>query len=283
MRRAAEALGLRVFTPERLKPFVEEASALRPGAFVVASYGKILPQALLDLVPIAFNVHPSLLPLYRGATPLQSALRDGRAETGVTIIAMDRGMDTGDVLVQVRVPIEAGETYGALHDRTAALGATLVAAAIDAYENGTLAREPQRDAARRLGIGEDEIAATSTRPWSKDDWVLDPRARAGALDALVRALSPDPGARLSVPELGTVAVLAAHRDEGPAFADPHPTDDVAPGALVRSSQRLWLRAADGWLELERVRPPGRNAMTAREFLSGYGRYVRDAPAQPAPR
>ncbi len=94
-----------------------------PDAFVVASYGKIVPQVLLDAVPIAFNVHPSLLPLYRGATPMQSAIRDGRTETAVTVIAMDAGMDTGDILVREREIIGPAETYGELHDRLAARSA----------------------------------------------------------------------------------------------------------------------------------------------------------------
>jgi methionyl-tRNA formyltransferase len=89
---------LRVVTPVALRAFAEDVRSFGADAFVVASYGRILPQVLLEAVPIAFNLHPSLLPLYRGATPLQSAIRDGRDETGVSIIAMDAGMDTGDVL-----------------------------------------------------------------------------------------------------------------------------------------------------------------------------------------
>ena len=151
VKRAAEALGLRVLTPEKLKPFVEEARALGADAFVVASYGKIVPQALLDLVPIAFNVHPSMLPLYRGATPLQSAIRDGRSETGVTIIAMDAGMDTGDVLLQERAPIGPSETYGELHDRLAKRGAEMAVEALERHENGTLAAHAAERGRARAG------------------------------------------------------------------------------------------------------------------------------------
>ncbi len=173
VKRAAQPAGLRVFEPPKLKPFVEDARALGADAFVVASYGKIVPQALLDVVPIAFNVHPSLLPLYRGATPIQSAIRDGRSETGVTIIAMDAGMDTGDVLVQERTPIGPAETYGELHDRLALRGAELAVDALGRFANGTLAREPQSEVARRLGIGDDEIAVTATRPLHKGDLDID--------------------------------------------------------------------------------------------------------------
>lgn len=195
VKRAAEARGLRVLTPHKLRPFADEARALGADAFVVASYGKIVPQALLDLVPVAFNVHPSLLPLYRGATPLQSAIRDGREETGVTIIAMDAGMDTGDVLLQERTPIGPAETYGELHDRLAARGAEMAVEALDRFANGTLERKPQSDVARELGIGDDEIARTLTRPLRKGDLEIDWHRRPKETVALVRSLAPAPLAR----------------------------------------------------------------------------------------
>ncbi|HZW54474.1 MAG TPA: methionyl-tRNA formyltransferase, partial [Candidatus Elarobacter sp.] len=199
VKRAAEARGLRVLTPEKLKPFAEEARALGAGAFVVASYGKIVPQMLLDLVPVALNVHPSLLPLYRGATPLQSAIRDGRTETGVTIIAMDAGMDTGDVLLQERTPIGPAETYGELHDRLAQRGAELAVEALERYANGTLERKPQREVARELGVTEDEIARTLTRPLRKDDLAIDWSRSAKAIVDQIRSLSPVPAARIAIP------------------------------------------------------------------------------------
>ncbi len=195
MKHAAEARGLRVYTPTRLKPFADEARAAGAEAFVVASYGKIVPQTLLDAVPIAFNVHPSLLPLYRGATPLQSAIRDGRLETGVTIIAMDAGMDTGEVLLQERTPIGPEETYGELHDRLAARGAELVVEALDRYANESLERKPQSAVARELGFSEEEVAATATRPLRKGDLMIDWSQPARRIVDTVRSLSPAPAAR----------------------------------------------------------------------------------------
>ena len=195
MKRAAEARGLRVLTPLKLRPFVDDARALGGDAFVVASYGKIVPQALLDAVPIAFNVHPSLLPLYRGATPLQTAIRDGRTETGVTIIAMDAGMDTGDVLLQERTPIGDTETYGELHDRLARRGAELAVAAVERYADGTLTRTPQSEVARQLGISAEEIAQTLTRPLRKEDLVIDWTWRSARIVNFVHSLAPQPLAR----------------------------------------------------------------------------------------
>jgi methionyl-tRNA formyltransferase len=195
VRRAAEALGLRVLTPEKLRPFADEARALAPDAFVVASYGKIVPQALLDLVPIAFNVHPSLLPLYRGATPIQTAIRDGRSETGTSIIAMDAGMDTGDLIGREREPIGPEETYGELHDRLAQRAVPMLLYALQLYAGGAYSRTPQAEEARKLGITDDEIARTLTRPLRKEDLAIDWTRPPQAVVDHVRSLSPQPAAR----------------------------------------------------------------------------------------
>jgi len=205
VKRAAEALGLRTFTPERLKWFVDEARALAPDAFVLASYGRIVPQALLDLPPRgAFNVHPSLLPLYRGATPLQSAIRDERTETGVSIILMDAGMDTGDVVLQERCPLLPGETYGELHDRLAIRGAQLLVEALALAERGALERHPQAS----FGVAPEEIARTRTRPLGKADLALDGARGPAAMLAQIRSLAPSPAARITV-EDEPLKVLAA--------------------------------------------------------------------------
>jgi methionyl-tRNA formyltransferase len=190
---AALARGLAVYEPLRLRPFAAELRELDAEILAVASYGRILPQAVLDVprTGIAFNVHPSLLPLYRGATPLQSAIRDGRTQTGVTIIAMDAGMDTGDILVQERTPIGADETYGELHDRLAQRGAELLAVAVDRLRAGTLERTPQA----KLDVAPNEIAMTVTRPLGKGDLLVDWAWPAARIVDLVRSLAPQPAAR----------------------------------------------------------------------------------------
>src|SRR5262249_41369528 len=150
--------------PTKLRAFAAELRALEPAAAVVASYGRIVPQELLDAVPLWLNVHPSLLPRYRGATPIQSALRDGCASTGVSVIAMDAGMDTGDIVAQTPpLPIGPDETYGELHDRLALAGAALLGGALDDRAAGRLERRRQDDA-----------LATVTRPLVKADRLLVP-------------------------------------------------------------------------------------------------------------
>ncbi|GAC1595872.1 MAG: methionyl-tRNA formyltransferase [Candidatus Velthaea sp.] len=247
---AALARGLSVYEPLKLKPFAETLRGLAPDVFVVASYGRILPQAVLDLPAggIAFNVHPSLLPLYRGATPLQSAIREGCTETGVTIIAMDAGMDTGDVLLQERTPLGATETYGELHDRLARLGAQLLGEALDRYAAGTLERR------RQIAQSSDEnfALATLTRPLNKDDMLIDWSWPAVRIINLVRSLAPAPAARATL-EGDALKVLAVRAAEG---SETGTTGDD--GYVVR--------AGDGaGVVLLRVVPPNRSAMSGAAY------------------
>jgi methionyl-tRNA formyltransferase len=196
---AALELGLPVYEPERLGAFAAELPAV--GAFdlfALASYGRILPQALLDLPRLgALNVHPSLLPKYRGATPIQTALRSGDEETGVSVMLMDAGMDTGDLVLQERVAIVPGEDYGALHDRLAVLGAALLERAILMAGQGPLPRTPQR--------GE----ASATKPIRKEDLVIDWSWPPERIVNHVRAYAPQPAARALL-EGETVKLLRAH-------------------------------------------------------------------------
>jgi methionyl-tRNA formyltransferase len=267
VKRAAEARGLRVLTPERLRPFVDQARALGADAFVVASYGKIVPQALLDLVPIAFNVHPSLLPLYRGATPLQSAIRDGRPETAVTIIAMDAGMDTGDVLLRERTPIGSRETYGELHDRLARRGAELAVEAVERHPKGTLRRTPQGAVARELGITDDDIARTLTRPLRKEDLQIDWERPPADVVNLVRSLAPQPLARseyLDEPLKIVEARAVTHRelaDELGGFVMP-----ADGGGLNVAGSRLYaVNGEDGGVVVDRLIAPNRGPMSGEAY------------------
>jgi methionyl-tRNA formyltransferase len=197
---AALALGLRVYEPASLKAFVAQLAQTPYDLFALASYGKILPQALIDLPALgALNVHPSLLPQYRGATPIQSALLAGETRTGVSIMLMDAGMDTGDLVLQEPVEINADDDYGALHDRLALFGADLLGDAIDLALRGPLPRTPQR--------GESSV----TRPIRKEDLVIDWSWAPERIVNTVRAFAPAPGAR-AVIDGESVKLLRAHVD-----------------------------------------------------------------------
>ncbi len=275
---AAASLGLAVLTPLKLRAFADDLRALQPDAFVVASYGRIIPAALLDLVPIAYNLHPSLLPLYRGATPLQSAIRDGCTQTGITIIAMDAGMDTGDILLRETTPIAAQETYGELHDRLALRGADMVVDALDLAERGALPRVTQAIVAQREGIGQAQIAATATRPLAKDDLLIDwsaPRSR--VLDT-VRAFAPQPLARTAFEDERSLKIAAAHPlDAAPFAAD----GDVPtrPGPFVRAGRDAFFGGVcgdGGVVAIDRVVAPGRPPAAGSAFARSWSDRSRAA-------
>jgi methionyl-tRNA formyltransferase len=194
----AVELGLRVYEPARLREFALEISGQGYDLFVLASYGRILPAKLLEVPKFgALNVHPSLLPRYRGATPIQSAIANGEADTGVSIMLMDSGLDTGEIVMQESLAIEPGETYGELHDRLARFGAEILGRVLDVVRQGELPHHPQHG------------DATLTRPLSKEDLVLDLSLPPQRIVDIVRAFSPQPGARATFGG-ETVKVLRAH-------------------------------------------------------------------------
>ncbi len=201
VKRAALELGLRVYEPVRLRALAAEVAGEDFDLFVLASYGRILPPALLELPRLgALNVHPSLLPKYRGATPIQSAILHGERTTGVSIMLMDAGLDTGDVVVAQTVNIGPDETYGELHDRLAKTGAELLREALRTAERGELRAAPQR--------GE----ATLTRVIERGDLLVDWSWPAERIARTVRAYSPLPAARAEI-EGESVKLLRAHVDE----------------------------------------------------------------------
>jgi len=243
---AAAAAGLPVFTPERLDgAFCEAVDALSPDVLVSVAYGKILPPRLLATPKLgALNVHPSLLPAYRGATPIQAALRDGLARTGVSIIWMSGRMDAGDIALAEDVEILPDDDFETLHDRLALVSAQLLARAMTELAKGTLAR-----------VAQDETAATYTRPLSRED------ARLRLDDArrnvdVIRSLSPKPGAWLEL-RGKRVKVLQA-RAEGDAPGQP--------GALLSlAGEGPLIACTAGALRLLRVVPEGKPPMSGADF------------------
>lgn len=195
---AALELGVRVYEPPRLREFAEDVRDGSFDLFVLAAYGRILPAALLEVPRLgSLNVHPSLLPKYRGATPIQSAIANGERETGVSIMLMDSGLDTGDIVLARRIALEPTETYGELHERLAQVGAELLAAALDSARRGELPHRPQ--------MGESSL----TRPLSKEDLIVDLTWPPQRVVDMVRALAPQPGARALLAGQ-IVKILRAH-------------------------------------------------------------------------
>ena len=269
---AANELGIPTIEPGRLRDAIPTLREVAADLYAVASYGKIVPQAILDLPRCgALNVHPSLLPLYRGATPLQSQLRDGVTNGGVTIIVMDAGMDTGDIALQERATVGPYETYGELHDRFAALGAELLGRACEAVAADRLRPTPQKGLAP-----DDEIVRTTTRPLSKADLMVDWTWPVKRVVDLVRSLAPQPLAR---GEIGgeTVKLVAVNEVASPRDSI---GDDVLaagrPGDLisVRSGRpELVVRCGDGAVAVRRLVAPSRGQMDG----AAYAQRLRDLP------
>ena len=195
---AAEAgLPLHEVETVRSGPGADTLAANAPDLLIVVAYGEILPQAVLDLAAIApVNLHFSLLPELRGASPVQTALLEGRDETGVTTIVMDAGIDTGPVILRRSEPIEPGDDAGSLGDRLAGIGAEILVATADLFAEGAAEPRPQ-----------DEAAATFTRRLGADDRVLRWTEPARDLVNRTRAMSPEPGTRNSMPTCGFARML----------------------------------------------------------------------------
>jgi methionyl-tRNA formyltransferase len=178
-------LEIPVLQPERARSesFLAELRAIAPDVIVVMAYGQILPQALLEIPPRGcVNIHTSILPKYRGAAPIQWALLNGDSETGVTLMKMDAGMDTGPIIAMARTPISMEDNAETIHDRLAALGASLLVEKLPAYLDGSLKPAPQPE------------GATHARKITKEDGRLNWHEPALALWNRVRALTPWPGA-----------------------------------------------------------------------------------------
>ncbi len=238
VKKAALNLGFTVWEPTALKSF-EHLHSEHFDIFVLASYGKILPQSVLSLPRLgALNIHPSLLPKYRGATPIQSALRNGDAQTGVSIILMDAGMDTGPLLLQQSAEIRSEDNYGALHDRLARQGAALLLKAIARLAEGSLQAQPQ--------TGEPSY----TKPIRKEDLAIHWDWVARQVVDTVRALAPKPAARGNV-DGETVKLLQAR-------AVPSSVSSLRPGAVAGTADDgLLIKCGDGLVSIEKVIAPNR--------------------------
>lgn len=249
----AQEKGLPVFQPESIKDpaFLPLLRELQPDVVVVAAYGQILPADVLNLPPLGcVNVHASLLPRYRGAAPIHRAIINGEEETGITIMLMDTGMDTGPILNQASLAIGPDENVGSLHDRLARLGAELLLATLPLLARKEIVPRPQ-----------EEELATYAPPLRAEDEIIDWRRAAREVHNHVRGMDPWPGARTYLGE----KVLKIWRGQ------PLPEEtSLPPGTVVEVDPRRGFTVATGrgvYLVLE-VQPAGGKRMTAAEFVRG---------------
>ena len=256
--------GIPVLQPLRLKADEDAATlqSFRPDYLLVAAYGLILPQRILDIpTRMPLNVHTSLLPRYRGAAPIQRAIMDGNTETGVTIMRMEAGLDTGPIILQEKIAIGSRDTAEDLHDSLAVMGGKLLVAALEGLERGELSCTPQDDA-----------YATHAAKLGKADGYLD-FSRAGAvIDARRRGVTPWPGAFATFTWDGgeplDVKILDGMPYNGPL---PPEAANLPPGAVLPKlvDNALAVICIDGVYLIHGLRPAGRKLMDAAAFMNGY--------------
>jgi methionyl-tRNA formyltransferase len=256
VRTAAEELDLPVAMPATLKDeeFQHTFAQLRPDIAVVVAYGKLIPQAILDIPRLGFvNVHPSLLPAYRGPTPIRTAILDGCSSTGTSIMLLDAEMDHGPVLAQRAWSIPSGFDAPACESELASIGARLLADTLPGYADGTVPPKPQN-----------HEAATSTKKFTRENGRLDWSQPVERINDRIRALGDDPGTWTTWRD--TILNILQAR--------PHPTPNVAkPGSVVVVDDSIGIACQDGVLMVERIQPEGGKTMDAAAFVNGRPEFI----------
>jgi methionyl-tRNA formyltransferase len=243
-----------VFQPEKPRgaEFIAQLRALEPDISVVVAYGHILPVDVIDLPRLGtINIHASLLPKLRGAAPIQAAIREGHAETGVTIMRMVKALDAGASMLQVRTPIPEDETYGELQLRLAEMGAMALIEALALIELGKITETPQDDS-------QATYASKIDRAMTRVDWSADART----VSRLIRAYDPKPGA-FALAAGGEVMLFGAR------VATASPGD--APGTVVSVDEGgLLVACGQGSVQIANVHPSGKRRITPIEWMRGRG-------------
>jgi methionyl-tRNA formyltransferase len=248
---AATRLGIDLLQPERLGDVAGEIAAVQPAMVCVCAYGALVREPLVSTYEI-LNVHPSRLPRWRGAAPIERAIMAGDEETGVSIMRLTAGLDSGPICRREIEPIGAQDTYGTLAGRLATRSSRLLIEALDGPR--TYLEQPAEGVTYAEKIG-------------PTDRMLDPSRTAAELGRIVRALNPHIGARLTS-GLGVQVAGAAAAGGGSGTTDQEPVGP-APGELGVSGGRLYFGAADGPLELLCVQPPGGRPMSAADYVRGH--------------
>jgi methionyl-tRNA formyltransferase len=262
VKQTALAHGIPVWQAGSLKrpENIADLAAYRADLYIVAAFGQILPQSVLDQPRYGtLNIHASLLPRYRGVSPISEAILQGDPETGVTIMLLDAGVDTGPILLSRAIPIAEDDTTGSLTDKLAILGAGALLEAIPLWVQGRIVPQPQ-----------DEQKASHTHMLHKEDGQISWDRAAAVLAREVRAYQPWPGA-YTYWRGKLLKIVSAHAEAL------EPGQDVPPGtAILRKEaghQLLAIVTSSGYLVIDRLQLEGKKAMSAEEFLRGYPQIV----------
>ncbi len=251
---AARALGIELEQPASVnEPSARESIArARSEAVIVCAFGALVKEPLLSEYEL-LNVHPSLLPRWRGAAPVERAIMTGDARTGVSIMRLTAGLDSGPVCLAESLQIEPHDSYGSLAERLQSLGGELIVGALDLIARG---ESPEF-------VEQDERGVTYAEKIGPEDRLLDPARPAEELERVVRALHPHIGARLQLADGGLLGVHEVRVEADPRM------DGPPAGGLAADGERLLYGTARGTLELVRVQPPGARPMDAGAYLRGH--------------
>ncbi|MCD8013628.1 MAG: methionyl-tRNA formyltransferase [Lachnospiraceae bacterium] len=262
VKEAAVAAGIPVYQPEKIREpeWIDLLKGLHPDVIVVAAFGQIIPQAILDIPEYGcINVHASLLPKYRGAAPIQWAVINGEAESGVTTMRMDAGLDTGDMILKKVVPLAKNETGGSLFDKLSAVGASLLMETLDAIENGTASYEKQPK----------ESPTGYASMLTKEDGRIDWGRSAHEIERRIRGLDPWPGAWTRFHGKLLKVWRAEVAEEG--------AGQMPPGTVCRVTKTaLYVQTGDGILSILELQPEGKKKMPVDAFLRGYPVIVNES-------
>ncbi|MDE3091323.1 MAG: methionyl-tRNA formyltransferase [Chloroflexota bacterium] len=256
VKRLAESRGLPVFQPLSLRQpeFIAPLRDLAPDVIIVAAYGLILPRAVLSIPPRGcVNTHASLLPRHRGAAPIPAAILAGDSETGVTLMQMDAGLDTGPILAQRAIPIAGDDTTATLTPKLAALAATLLIETLPRILAGEVAPQPQDDA-----------RATLCKTIRKEEGLIDWKLPAVEIARRVRAFNPWPSAYTFWNGVPLKILLATAAET---------TADANPGRVTQSAEKIAVACGDGALILREVQLASKRAMKVEEFVRGQRGFV----------
>lgn len=257
VKEAALKLGLPVYQPKRVREpeFVQVLKDLNPEVIVVVAFGQLIPKEILELTPYGcINVHASLLPKYRGAAPIQWAVIDGEEESGVTIMRMDEGLDTGDMISKAVVPLDAEETGGSLFDKLSQTGAKLLVETLPSLEDGTAVFEKQPE----------ESPTAYAGMIKKSMGNLDFSRPAAELERLIRGLNPWPSAytRLDGKTLKIWKAQVREEEQG--------QETLEPGTVwITEQQELLVKTGKGMLKITELQLEGKKRMETEAFLRGY--------------
>lgn len=251
IKQIAEKTNIPVYQPASLRDEAIQAhiKKLQPAVIVVVAYGLILPKAVLDIPKYGcINIHPSLLPRWRGAAPIQRTIEAGDKETAVTIMQMDKGMDTGPILLQEKMMLQGNETSGSLHDVCAEKGAELLLKVL----NDINTIEP---------IAQSDAGITHAKKVEKSEGKINFEKSVDEIDAHIRAMTPWPSAMMAF-QNETIKILSAKIVS-------HGKSSHVVGVLFREQDKLCISAKDGVLEILMLQLPGKKPVAAKDFLRGY--------------